>query len=191
MHAELGLGLLALRRGDAAEAEAALDRALRAVPPQPVALVARYLLGVARLLLDRPAEALALWDEVVQSGAPGPSCRRSRSGAAWPWRGTGDLDGGLELLNRFAATVPVTHPLRGDALVQAGWIALERGAPTRRSAASSRPRPRRRGPSSGRSSGRASSAPTWRWGIRHARRAPRASSRPKPPGIRSPPPRSS
>ena len=47
------------------------------------------------------------------------------------WRGValarlGDLDGGLDLLNRFVATVPVTHPLRGDALVQAGWIALER-----------------------------------------------------------------
>src|SRR5262245_6970936 len=55
IHAELGLGLLMLRRGDAAEAEAALDRALRAVPAQPLALVARYLLGVTRLLLDRPA----------------------------------------------------------------------------------------------------------------------------------------
>ena len=129
MHAELGLGLLALRRGDAAEAEAALDRALQAVPPQPVALVARYLLGVARLLLGRPAEANALWDEVVQSGAPGPVL------AEIPfWRGVaqarlGNLEGGLDLLNRFIATVPVNHPLRGDALVQAGWIALERNAP--------------------------------------------------------------
>ena len=127
MHAELGLGLLALRRGDAAEAEVHLDRALRDVPPQPVALVARYLLGVARLLLDRPAEASALWDEIVQSGAPGPVLFEVPF-----WRGvalarTGDLGGGLELLTRFAATVPVTHPLRGDALVQAGWIALERG----------------------------------------------------------------
>jgi tetratricopeptide (TPR) repeat protein len=129
MHAELGLGLLALRRGDAAEAEAALDRALQAVPPQPVALVARYLLGVARLLLGRPAEANALWDEIVQSGAPGPVL------AEIPfWRGVaqarlGNLEGGLELLNRFIATVPLNHPLRGDALVQAGWIALERNAP--------------------------------------------------------------
>jgi tetratricopeptide (TPR) repeat protein len=129
MHAEVGLGLLALRRGDAAEAEAALDRGLRAVPPQPIALVARYLLGVARLLLGQPTEAVALWDEVVQSGAPGSIL------AELPfWRGValirlGDLDGGLELLNRFAMTVPVNHPLRGDALVQAGWIALERNAP--------------------------------------------------------------
>jgi tetratricopeptide (TPR) repeat protein len=128
VHAELGLGLLALRRGDAAEAEASLDRALRAVPPQPVALVARYLLGVARLLLGRPADAIGLWDEVVQSGAPGAIL------AEIPfWRGValarlGDLDGGLELLSRFAVSVPLTHPLRGDALVQAGWIALERGA---------------------------------------------------------------
>ena len=129
MHAELGLGLLALRRGDAAEAEAALDRVLRAVPPQPIALIARFLLGVARLLLDRPAEAVELWNEIVQSGAPGPILTEIPF-----WRGValarlGDLDGGLELLNRFAATVPATHPLRGDALAQAGWIALERGAP--------------------------------------------------------------
>jgi TolA-binding protein len=128
MHAELGLGLLALRQGDAAEAEAHLDRTLKGVPPQPVALVARYLLGVARFLSGRPAEALALWDEIVQSGAPGTVLAEVSF-----WRGvalarTGDLDGGLELLNRFAASVPVTHPLRGDALVQAGWIALERGA---------------------------------------------------------------
>jgi tetratricopeptide (TPR) repeat protein len=129
MHAEVGLGLLALRRGDPAEAEAAFDRALRGVPPQPVALVARYLLGVARLLLGRPTEAVALWDEVVQSGAAGAIL------AEIPfWRGValarlGDLNGGLELLNRFTVTVPVNHPLRGDALVQAGWIALERQAP--------------------------------------------------------------
>jgi tetratricopeptide (TPR) repeat protein len=129
MHAEVGLGLLALRRGDAAEAAAALDRGLRAVPPQPVALVARYLLGVARLLLGQPTEAVALWDEIIQSGAPGTIL-----GEIPFWRGvalarTGDLDGSLELLNRFAATVPVNHPLRGDALVQAGWIALERHTP--------------------------------------------------------------
>ena len=128
MHAEVGLGLLALRRGDAAEAEAALDRALRGVPPQPVALIARYLLGVARLLLGRPSEAIALWDEVVQSGAPGAVLTEIPF-----WRGValarlGDLDGGLELLSRFAGAVPGTHPLRGDALVQAGWIELERKA---------------------------------------------------------------
>jgi tetratricopeptide (TPR) repeat protein len=128
MHAEIGLGLLALRRGDPVEAEAALDRGLRAVPPQALALVARYLLGIARLLQDRPAEAIQVWDEVAQSGAPGAIL------AEIPfWRGValarqGDLDGGLDLLNRFVAATPVTHPLRGDALVQAGWIALERNA---------------------------------------------------------------
>jgi tetratricopeptide (TPR) repeat protein len=128
MHAEVGLGLLALRRGDAAEAEAALVRALNAVPPQPLALVARYLLGVARLLQDRPAEAVALWDEIMQSGASGAILTEIPF-----WRGValarlGDPNGALDLLNQFAATAPVNHPLRGDALVQAGWIALERNA---------------------------------------------------------------
>jgi len=130
MHAEIGLGLLALRRGDAAEAGASLERALQAVPPQQLALLARYLLGVVRLLEDRPADALALWDEVAQSGATGPILTEIPF-----WRGVararqGDLDGGLDLLTRFATTVSVNHPLRGDALVQAGWIALERQAPT-------------------------------------------------------------
>jgi len=129
MHAEVGLGLLALRRGDAAEAEGALGRALQAVPPQQLALVTRYLLGIARLLQDRPAEAIAAWDEVVQSGASGAILTEIPF-----WRGValarqGDLEGGLDLLTRFAATTPANHPLRGDALVQAGWIALERGAP--------------------------------------------------------------
>ena len=112
------------------EAEAALDRALKAVPPQQLALVARYLLG------RRAAPA----------GSAGRGARRSGtkwSRAAPPgailteipfWRGValarqGDLDGGLDLLTRFATTTPVNHPLRGDALVQAGWIALERNAP--------------------------------------------------------------
>lgn len=128
MHAEVGLGLLALRRGDPVEAEAALERALKAVPPQQLALVTRYFLGIARLLLNRPDEAITLFDEVAQSGAPGAIL------AEIPfWRGVaqgrlGDLAGGLEILTRFAATAPPTHPLRGDALVQAGWIALERNA---------------------------------------------------------------
>jgi tetratricopeptide (TPR) repeat protein len=124
-HAEIGLGLLALRRGDAAEAAAALERGLRGVPPQPLALVARYLLGVARLLQERPAEAVALWDEIVQSGAAGPILTELPF-----WRGValarlGDPNGALDLLNQFAAGAPVNHPLRGDALVQAGWIALQ------------------------------------------------------------------
>src|SRR5262249_38358260 len=146
MHAEVGLGLLALRRGDAAEAEGDLERALRAVPSQPLALVARYLLGVARLLLDRPNEAIALWDEVIHSGAPGAIL------AEIPfWRGVaqarlGDLDGGLQLLNQFAATTPPNHPRRGDALAQAGWIILERKAPDEaaqrfREAEAANPRP--------------------------------------------------
>ena len=90
--------------------------------------MARYLLGVARFLLGQPAAAIALWDDVVQSGAPGAILTEIPF-----WRGVaqarlGDLEGGLELLNRFVATVPVNHPLRGNALVQAGWIALDRKA---------------------------------------------------------------
>src|SRR5262249_27165559 len=107
---------------------AALDRALGAVPPQQLALVTRYLLGVARLLLDRPAEAIALWDDLAQNGAPAPILTEIPF-----WRGVArarqaDPAGGLALLSRFLATVPVNHSLRGDALVQAGWIALERNA---------------------------------------------------------------
>jgi tetratricopeptide (TPR) repeat protein len=129
LHAEVGLGLLALRRGDPAEAEGALARALQAVPPHSVALVARYLLGIARLLLGRPADAVSLWDQVEHSGAPGAMLTELPF-----WRGVaqarlGDPDRALDLLSRFAVGVPVTHPLRGDALVQAGWVALERGAP--------------------------------------------------------------
>jgi tetratricopeptide (TPR) repeat protein len=129
VHAEVGLGLLALRRGDPQEAEAALDRALRGVPPQPVALVARYLLGVARLLRGRPDAALALFDEVEHSGAPGTMVTELPFWRAVALARLGDADRAQDLLLRFADAVPAAHPLRGDALVQAGWVALERGAP--------------------------------------------------------------
>jgi tetratricopeptide (TPR) repeat protein len=127
MHAEVGLGLLALRRGDPAEAEAALGRALHGTPPQSLALVARYLLGVARLLRGRPADGLVLWDEVEHSGAAGAILSELPF-----WRGVaharlGDPERALQFLAQFTAGVPATHPLRGDALVQAGWVALERG----------------------------------------------------------------
>lgn len=129
VHAEIGLGLLTLRRGDPATAQAALERALAAAPPQPLALVARYLLGVARLLVGRPADALALWEEVEHSGPPGGIL-----GELPFWRGVaharlGNPERALALLAHFAAGTPATHPLRGDALLQAGWVALERGAP--------------------------------------------------------------
>jgi tetratricopeptide (TPR) repeat protein len=128
VHAQVGLGLLALRRGAPAEAEALLDRALRAMPAQPIALVARYLLGVAQLLLDRPEQALARWNEVEHSGASGALLTELPF-----WRGVAharlrDAERGEDLLLRFVEGVPPGHPLRGDALVQAAWIAMERGA---------------------------------------------------------------
>jgi tetratricopeptide (TPR) repeat protein len=129
VHAEVGLGLLALRRDDAREAEAALERALRGVPAQPVALVARYLLGVARLLLGRPDAAIALFDEVEHSGAPGAMVSELPFWRAVALARLGDARRAEDQLLRFVDSVPAGHPLRGDALVQAGWIGLEHGAP--------------------------------------------------------------
>ena len=127
-HAELGLGFLALRAGDAAEADRALARALALSPPQAVATVARYFQGIARLLGGQPESALPLLEQAAQPGAQprlleeGPFWR----GVALGWRG--DAEGAEQTLDRFARALP-SHPLRGDALVQIGFVLLERGRP--------------------------------------------------------------
>lgn len=129
MHAALGLAWVALRRGDVAEAQRAVAQALAYVPPQPVALVGRFVDGVAQVLAGRPSEALALWDGLASSGAPAQMVEELPF-----WRGValariGEPNRALQELDRFVAAVPATHPLRLDAIVQAGWVALERGAP--------------------------------------------------------------
>lgn len=129
VHAALGLGLGALRRGDVPEAQRALAQAATYVPPQPVALVVRFLDGVARLLAGQAAAALAQLDGVAASGAVSPM-----SEEVLFWRGAalarlGDREQAVRELDRFVAAVPTTHPLRADAVVQIGWIAIERGAP--------------------------------------------------------------
>lgn len=125
LHAELGLGWLALRRGDVAEAQRALTQAARYTPTQPLALVIRYLQGVAQLFAGRPADALATWDSVAASGAPVQMLDELPF-----WRGVararlGDADRAVQELDAFAASASA-HPLRLDALVQAGWVELER-----------------------------------------------------------------
>jgi tetratricopeptide (TPR) repeat protein len=127
-HVELGLALVALQKGDPAEADRALGRALTAMPPQAVAVVIRYLQGVARLLMGKPAEAMPLWDQAAQPGAS------PRLVEELPfWRGValgwlGDAEGAERSLEGFARAQP-NHPLRLDALAQEGYILLERGRP--------------------------------------------------------------
>jgi TolA-binding protein len=127
-HAALGGALGALRRGDAADARARLAGAMVPATPQPLALLARFLDGVIHLLEDRPADALARWEPLAQSGAPGTLTEELLF-----WRGValarqGDVDAGLRELDRFVGLVGPGHPLRVEALVQSGWLALERRA---------------------------------------------------------------
>jgi tetratricopeptide (TPR) repeat protein len=128
-HAALGVGWVALRRGDLAEAQRALGQALAGVPPQPVALAARFLAGVTRLLAGRADDALPLWDAVAGGGPPPALAEELLF-----WRAVGQArlaqwDAALQGLDRFLNTVPASHPLRADAIVQSGWVALARGAP--------------------------------------------------------------
>jgi tetratricopeptide (TPR) repeat protein len=125
-HVEVGLARLVLSQGQTVEAAGLLERALGRVPPQPLALVGRFYLGVARLLAGRPADALDLWEDVARSGASGALVTELPF-----WRGValahrGDPDGAQALLGTFLVSAP-GHPLRADAITQLGWIAFGRG----------------------------------------------------------------
>ncbi len=127
-HAGLGLAWIALWRGDLADAERRLAAVLAATPPQAAAVAARFLGGVVRLQSGRPQEALPLWD-AVDAGGPPPQLAEE----LLFWRGIalarlGQPDAALQSLDGFLGTVPATHPLRADAIVQSGWIALARDA---------------------------------------------------------------
>jgi tetratricopeptide (TPR) repeat protein len=128
-HARLGLAWTTLRRGDLGEAQRALAGALAGTPPPRVALFARFLDGVARLQAGRPQEALAQWDAVAAAGPPSQLAEE-----LWFWRGAAlaqlhQADAALRALDGFLGATPAAHPLRPDAVVQSGWVALLRGAP--------------------------------------------------------------
>jgi tetratricopeptide (TPR) repeat protein len=128
LHAALGYAWAALSRGDLGEAQRAITQALARVPPQPVALVARFLEGIVALLAGRPADALAVW-ELVARGAPSTVMGEE----LLFWRGValrqlGQPETAVASLDRFLAVAPPSHPQRLDAVAQAGWAALGRGA---------------------------------------------------------------
>jgi tetratricopeptide (TPR) repeat protein len=127
--AALGAGWVALRRGDLTEAERQLAAAGAAGAPPAGALVARFLDGVGRLLAGRPDEALPLWDGVAAAGPPPAVAEELLF-----WRGVAlarlrQSEPALQALDSFLATVSASHPLRADAIVQSGWVALDRGMP--------------------------------------------------------------
>jgi tetratricopeptide (TPR) repeat protein len=129
--AALGLAWVTMERGDWAASREALDQVRSAHPASPVVRLGRFLEGVGLLLGDRPAEALVALD--AADAGPLPAALRQELPF---WRGTaqarlGELERALETLDRFLADIPPTHPLRADGLAEAGWIALERGAPDR------------------------------------------------------------
>jgi tetratricopeptide (TPR) repeat protein len=128
-HAWLGLAWTALRRGDPGEAQRAQVRAVAGTPPPAVVLFARFLDGVVRLQAGRPQEALAQWDAVAAAGPPSQLAEELGF-----WRGAAlaqlrQADPALRALDGFLGATSVTHPLRPDAVVQSGWVALLRGAP--------------------------------------------------------------
>ena len=126
--AALGLAWVALLRGDVPASLQALAQALSAPATSPVLHMARLLEGVNLLLGDRYAEALVALDAVDPSRLPA-----SLAEDRLFWRGVvlsrlGERARALETLDRFLNGTPSSHPLRADALLQTGRIALESGA---------------------------------------------------------------
>ncbi len=128
-HAALGYGWAALRRGEVAEAQRGLAQALASGPPPQLALVARFQEGVAWLLAGRAMDALPLWEWVVAGGPPAALAEELLF-----WRGVAQVrlaqaEAALQSFDRFLAAARPEHPLRADAIAQAGWAALLRGTP--------------------------------------------------------------
>ena len=126
--AALGLAWVALLRGDVPASLQTLAQALSAPATSPVLHMARLLEGVNLLLGDRYAEALVALDAVDPSRLPA-----SLAEDRLFWRGVvlsrlGERARALETLERFLNGTPSSHPLRADALLQTGRIALESGA---------------------------------------------------------------
>jgi TolA-binding protein len=128
-HATLGAAWIALYRGDVADAQRLLAQGLGAPAPPEVALLLRFEDGVARLLQGQPDAALTAWQAVAGAGPPPEMTEELHF-----WRGVAlarrdQPDGALAALDTFLASASAGHPLRHDALIQAGWVALGRGVP--------------------------------------------------------------
>ena len=126
--AVLGLAWLMLQAGDPAGALQTLGRASRPPGASSEAHLAGFVEGVALLLAGKPSQALAELEAVAADRLP-----EAMSQELTFWRGValarlGERDRAIAALDRFLSGVPSTHPLRADAVIQTGWIALERGA---------------------------------------------------------------
>jgi tetratricopeptide (TPR) repeat protein len=127
-HAALGVGWVALRRGDLAEARRALALTHDIAAAQPVALHAAFLEGVIELLSGHPEEALVLWDGVAAGGPSPPLAEEMLFWQSVALARLWSLDPALEGLAGFLSSAWSTHPLRAAAALQAAWVALELGA---------------------------------------------------------------
>ena len=126
--AALGLAWLRLRHTEWTAAIQAVAEVSRTVPDSPMAHTATFLEGVGLLGVGRPADALAALDRVVASRLPQELQDELPFWRSVALRRAGDLERALETLDRLLAGRASAGARRADALLQAGWIALERGA---------------------------------------------------------------
>lgn len=128
-YAALGAVWTALLRHDLAGAAQALREATATPAPESLGAVVRFLAGVYALLDGRPAEALRGWDGLGAGSLPGELELELLFWRGLAWTRLGRPEQALPLLDRFLAGAPREAPLRPDALVEAGWGALEGGRP--------------------------------------------------------------
>jgi tetratricopeptide (TPR) repeat protein len=124
----VSLAWLALRRGEGGPAEEWLRSALQAEPPPAVLAPARFLDGLARLVVGRPVEALAQWERLDRDGGPSELLAEVPFWRAVALIQAGDTEAALRTLERFRASVRPDHPLATASLAQRGWAELVRGA---------------------------------------------------------------
>ena len=121
------LAWLSLRHGEAARAEEWLNDAAAPDPPIPVRGTVRFLVGITRLFLGRPTEALAQWERLEREGGPAELVAEVPFWWGVALAQVGDTDAAIRGLDRFRAAVRPNHPLAAAALAQLGFAELVRG----------------------------------------------------------------
>jgi tetratricopeptide (TPR) repeat protein len=144
---------LASRRGEPAAAVDELSRFLTLDPPEPQALEASFLLGVALARSGRPAESIPLLTRVVDKDARGKNREEAMALLALAYEQTGKPERAAEIARAALEAAPASPwapAFRSRLAAARRALAADAGAPSATSAPPAAARPTDAGPSGGR-----------------------------------------